>query len=670
MMWFRSFLFGLMLNCGLIGGEMQLIPWRPLLHRISSDERAVEFRFFGDFKDDYTLEVSCNDGKSVVKQPLAKEINRIVLAKDANGGIMSVSIKDTNGKVLFTENFGYSVIAAPVIDTTGHRKLNNLVTEILNVELKKDANLQEIVFYAPKDGWIFMAVKSDETKDLSIDLDDEQAVIDSKTPRGEMFRQVGAGRHALKVSGAVKGGNVIVRSVVDVFNYCPGSNSFVQENGNYDWGFQRKYGLPAINIENGGLIPDNESAKRHKTGFLWFANAGTVDLKDNNDLVERLNKNVGFIKDCYDGVTCDEQFFSQPDVIARYTAGLKAFKNPKNKLIYTWIVGKPHTPQIDHDFFATSLNVSNSRGKLIYEAYCHTQPTLEKAKKYLDDRLLDTLSKFKKYYPDVEKSSGIIFGNFNQIPILSLQHHPEVDYKYYLDMQLNYVANNPAFENIGCTGYWGSYYADRELHRWSFMLLRHYCIEGKTTMLSDEYGLSYLPGHSKNGDFEDGLNGWTAKGNVTTGSKQGFASRNQNRWGGGDNAGDTFAILSNKNGEVSSVSQKIVNLTPGKSYCLEFCAFDADDTQNDIINPRRFGIEARLSSDDVRIEYTPSWLHIDKRIQGRYEHNNGVARTNLHHIIFVPNKKEITITLDNAMSKPGENLGVNFFRVIPYLPED
>ena len=37
------------------------------------------------------------------------------------------------------------------------------------------------------------------------------------------------------------------------------------------------------------------------------------------------------------------------------------------------------------------------------------------------------------------------------------------------------------------------------------MLTRHYCVEGKKTMLSDEYGFTYDPHHIVNGDFIDGL---------------------------------------------------------------------------------------------------------------------------------------------------------------------
>ena len=56
------------------------------------------------------------------------------------------------------------------------------------------------------------------------------------------------------------------------------------------------------------------------------------------------------------------------------------------------------------------------------------------------------------------------------MPILSKAQHPEVDCKYYLDMQMNFAANDPVCRDIGLIGHWGSYYADDELHRWSFAL--------------------------------------------------------------------------------------------------------------------------------------------------------------------------------------------------------
>ena len=158
---------------------------------------------------------------------------------------------------------------------------------------------------------------------------------------------------------------------------------------------------------------------------------------------------------------------------------------------------------------------------------------------------------------------------------------------------------------------------------------------------ADKYGFSYMPNHIVNGDFRGNLDGWTAKGNVTTDSFQGFASSSQNRWGGGS-VGDTFAVLTKNDTEVSSVTQKAVNLVPGKAYCLQFATFDVDDVKAKRLNPRKFGITAHLS-EGADIQKKLSWHHVDKREKGRYAHNNGVARINLVHIVFIAKDRKSVV---------------------------
>ncbi len=647
-----------------------MIPWTPLLHAIDQDNREMTFRFFGKLNSklkDFELVLTTSDSKAVVRQPLKFNENKVVLPKDAKSGTMNVAIvQRSTGKEISSETFTFDVISIPKVDASAHRRLNNLATEVLNKPVSGD--VQNFSFSTLKNGWVFFAVKNAAPGKLQVVLDGNETIIGADTPRAEAFREIGIGEHTLAVSGA-KGGSIIARSIVDVFNYCPGVNSGVSTNPPFNWDFQMKYGMPAITTQNGGSIPEDKREWLHKHGYKWLANLGSTNLKDEHDLTERLEKCAGMNQDFYDGVTCDEQFFGQPIMLQLYTAGLKAFSNPQNKLIYTWIVGKPGTQLIDHDFMATSINASKSRGKLIYEAYCRTKPTQKEAQEFLDTYVTETIKRFKLFYPNAEKSTGIIFGDFNQVPILSLSHHPEVDYKYYLDMQLNLVANNPNFKEIGCTGYWGSYYADHELHRWAYMLLRHYCVEGNTTMLSDKYGFSYMPNHVVNGDFRGNLNGWTAKGNVTTDSFAGFASSSQNRWGGNNGVGDTFAVLTKNDAEVSSVTQNAVNLVPGKAYCLQFATFDVDDVKAKRLKPRKFGITAHLSK-GADIQDKLSWHFVDMREKGRYAHNNGVARINLVHIVFIAKADTVTITLDNAAALKGEKLGINYLSLNPFLMEE
>ena len=90
-------------------------------------------------------------------------------------------------------------------------------------------------------------------------------------------------------------------------------------------------------------------------------------------------------------------------------------------------------------------------------------------------------------------------------------------------------------------------YADEEMYRWSHALLRHYVVEGQKEMLSKKYGFSYVPGHIENNDFADGLKGWTVneaeKGSVGTAYNKELNHRNQNRWGGAGDIGNTFCTL-------------------------------------------------------------------------------------------------------------------------------
>ncbi|MCQ2397251.1 MAG: hypothetical protein MJ106_06105 [Lentisphaeria bacterium] len=660
-------------NLATIYNSTKLVPWSPRFHQIDEKNPVVTFKLFGALKQAFRgkeIVLSASDTDAATVQPLESEMNTIALPAGARSGKLTAVIRDKkSGETIFKQDYPFSVVAIPKVEAGVQKRLNNFATEVLNASITATADAQEFHFSTLRPGWVFIAAQNAAAENLKIVLDDTLTVIDNATPRLENFRELPPGVHTLTVTGAENGGNILVNTVIETLNYCPGSDSMVPENPPYDWNFQMKYGMPAITTQNGGSIPEDKLEWFKAQGYHWLANQMSTELVNNADMTNRLNNSSGMNEARYDGVTCDEQFFSQPAILSYYTEGLKAYENPYNHVIYSWIVGKPKTPGIDDDFIATTVNSCGGRGKLSFEIYCPTMPTEEKAVTYFNNRAKDTVSLLKKKYPDIMQSMGIVLGNFNQIPILSLQHHPEVDYKYYLDLQMNILANDPEFKDLALTGYWGSYYADHELHRWSYMLLRHYCIEGNTAMLSDKYGFKYLPGHIVNGDFVGSFNGWTTKGNVSLDKFDDFASTSQNRWGGNNGVGDTFAVLSKKGDEISSVTQVAKNLIPGRTYLLEFCTFDVDDVKSKTVNGHDFGIRASLDS-NAEINKGLSWHHIDTRTNGRYAHNNGVARPNLHHIVFTAKAPEVEITLSNTQAKAGENLGINFFRVIPYLLEE
>ena len=382
--------------------------------------------------------------------------------------------------------------------------------------------------------------------------------------------------------------------------------------------------------------------------------------------MEVLNGAKGLYAPQYCGVTCDEQFFGQHDALLRFIAGLRQYNFPEGRDLYSWFVGKPTAAGLDNDVISACVNVTRGRGKILSELYSPTMPDEASARKHMENFIIDTVRMYKKHFPHIEEHLGVILGNFNQVPLISVIHHPEVDYKYFLDMQLNLIANHPELKNIACTGYWGSYYGDHELHRWSMLLLRHYCIEGRRDMLSEQYGYSYIPNHLQNGDFRGSLDGWKAVGNVSTTATQGFSTASEARWSCLDGTGDTYAVLTKKADETTTLTQVIKGLVPGKAYCLQFAVFDTAALGVTPVKSRPLGIEATIDGVTIRPDLT--WHYVNNRRDGS-KPQASFAPINLHHIVFIANASKATLTLSNAKALTGEALGVNMISLNPFLLE-
>ena len=647
----------------------RLVPTpEPLLSKIPADDRSVKFLFFGklDMPDsDYEVVLAADGADAPVRRPLAREGMRMPLPSGATNGVLTVGLAEkATGKIVIEGRHLFRVV--PVVRRTSpaRRRCNNLSTEVLAAPLRPGV-ANSLSFVLSRDGWAFVAVKARPCAGFSAGIDG-MTVIDVDTPRLETFRLLKAGEHVLDVAG-VDGGTVVVREIAEILNYCPGVNSHVRENPPYDWSFNERYVLPAVTTQLGGKVPGEHVEEFRRRGYRWFGNLGLKGgAKD--VMIGKLDSCNGMTNVWMDGVACDEQNYADVTALDDYAQGLRAYDVERRPVrpVYTWAYGKPEPPAVAADFLSACINVSGGTGKLLREHYCSTKETEDEARRELQRYVADVFSSYRRACPAAMPSIGLVFGNFNQVPILSKAHHPEVDYKYYLDMQMNFAANDPVCRDIGLVGYWGSYYADEELHRWSFALARHYVVEGNTNMLSEAYGFRYRPDHVLNGDFRGTLEPWAAKGQVRTDSHPSFASRSQNRWGGSANVGDTFAVLVREDGEASTLSQMAKGLVPGRMYCLQFATFDVKDVKANRVAPRRFAMSATLS-EGAEIDKALSWVHVDRRNKGRYAMNNGVARINLHHVVFTAKAPEVLLTLDNAAAAAGEELGINYVSVNPYF---
>ena len=657
---------------GLIAAP-RLVPLLPLLNRIPRTNPEIAFKFYGQLPEKQeayegfvTLggnpvppqTISLADGKLLVK-----------LAGLSCGDYLLKAVvrHRTTQKSVVDVAYPISIIEVPVCDRSRIKQLNNLVAEVLNERVNDTPSPQSLTFVNPRDGWIFVSLVADKpAPKLAVKIDDRDTVITATTDRLEAFRQLSMGSHRITVSGNTTSAQLVVRSIPEIFDYPPCQNSAVKENGSYDWDFMKRHILPAVTTLNGGSLPGDALTEAKARGLKWLANFNVAPVDDPENVRTRMEKHAGLTQPQYDGFTCDELFFGRP-TIDNFTKALWTVRNPKDRLIYTWIVGKPSIPALHTDFMSAALNVSRGRGRLLFEAYCHPQADEKAAAAYLDDMLGETMRRFNATFPGAAAGTGVIFGNFNQIPIISLESDPAVDFKYFLDMQVNMVANSPDFASLATTGYWGTYYGDEEMARWSFLLMRHYAVEGRKDLLSARYGFKYNPGLLANPDFADGLNGWAATpaaaGSIGTETIAGYAKNSQGRWHG--KGGDTVCMLTRQAGLPNRISQTARGLTVGKVYCLQFVTADRKDIAEKKFNPRRYGIGAELKGAEIVTD--KSFVHIDRRHSGRYAQNDNVAKINLNRIIFRAKSPTQVITFSDTDAKPGEKLIINFVQLKPYL---
>ena len=652
----------------------RLIPLSPLLNRIPLAKPELTFKLYGSLPgkpEDYECLVTVGGNRmppQTVTPVAGKVIVRLAGLVCGDYTLEAVLRHRETRATLLNVAYPVSVVARPEIDRNAVKPLNNLVSELLCQPLGLSREPQTFSFVTPRDGWVFVALTATSpAPDLKVTLDGRDNVITAATDRLEAFRELALGEHRVTVSGVTADARLLVRAIPEIFNYPPCANSQVKENGPYDWAFMKRHILCAVTTLNGGALPGDALPEAKALGLKWLANFNVAPVDNPANVQARMERHAGMTQPQYDGFTSDELFFGRA-TIDIYTKALWALKNPKNRLVYTWIVGKPGISSLHTDFMSACLNASKGRGRLLFEAYCHPQKDEKAAAAYLDDMIGETMRRFNAFYPGAATGTGIIFGNFNQIPIISLEHDPAVDFKYFLDMQVNLIANSPAFKDLATTGYWGTYYGDEELARWSFKLMRHYAVEGNREMLSPRYGFTYNPGLLTNGDFADGLKGWTlspaAEGSLRAETLAGYGKNSQGRWGGGS-AGDTFCVMTRSPAATNRISQTAHGLKVGQAYCLQFVTADRKDLIGKKNNPRRYGIDVELEG--VERIADKSFVHIDRRKGGRYEHNDNVAKINLNRIVFRAASSEQAFAFTDAAAKPGEELLLNFVQLKRYL---
>ena len=144
---------------------------------------------------------------------------------------------------------------------------------------------------------------------------------------------------------------------------------------------------------------------------------------------------------------------------------------------------------------------------------------------------------------------------------------------------------------------------------------------------------------------------------------KGLAENVERRWGG-TSSGDAFAVLEKAGDRTSRIGQTLKGLVPGKKYSLDVVCFDAKDAKAKKHRPARHPVTVTLGDGALKDDAL-SWVFVDRR-PVKDTIGWGV-RCNRHHTVFTAKSEEVTLAIDNAAASDGDETGVNWIGVWPYV---
>ena len=542
---------------------------------------------------------------------------------------------------------------------SGARKLNNLVTELLNVPGPERTG-KEYTFVNPKRGWIYISNRGADNVQLSFEGRANAGTVQLAEKHGgahETMRFLAPGKYTISTTPAE---SLIVRAVPELVFARYNLDPHVREFGPYHGEFQEKYVFRNVNTFVGG----NEECKKRGRRCLAHCQAPHVTV---DDAYKYVVENRAFNLPHIDGLIADEFGHVGPYCATWAKAINMVFSRPeyKHKTYYAYAMdlweGK------DGRELAASLVKHDCA--IAWERYLHTQRTEMDAIRFMQHRLVAGARNYREKCPGSIPHLIVNFGYVCGSPPEQLDTFPHVNSMTHWEMQFNIVANDPAFEGVGGIMTYLSCYADEEAVRWGARLFRHYGIEGNTEMLSKD---PYILSHLENPDFERKGDGWTLrpaqKDSIRFDISPGFSTL-QGRYPE-VTEGNAILITKRSANKPNIFSQEIKNLEPERLYTFRMYSGDF----NDLSRKHKHAVAAKL--ENVTMIPEKSFTHV---FPSCYSHSYGAynvenrAWMNFHWYLFRAKGRTARLAISDWASDKqpggptGQELMYNFVQVQPYF---
>ena len=572
--------------------------------------------------------------------------------------------------------------------------LNNLVAELLTVNRRAQKADGLYTFKNPRDGWVFISstasAQGEDTVSLLVDGESVVEHISGKGNTLEAMRRLPAGEHTLRVqsAGEARVTELVVLAIPEIHIAELGATPWMPPLAKCSWSFLERSGLlESANVvvelndlpENAAgmaswLASGRERYSRLSVGQLWAMKTVTPD-----QVRSLWTETRGMQRRDYHGVLLDEFSGSGVGGLGKYPAYTEAFAriagDPafKGKALYPYCIPM-HTSGPGIDMVKA---VVDGGYKWAEEKYLTEQPTEEKALEYMLRRYVRNTLRYNETIPGCARHMIMTLG-YMSAPPETLNIDPGVDFKTYMDMQMQLLANHSSLFGLYGVQWYLLRYADEEDARFSAKLYRHYCIEGRKDRMTDD---PYILPHIVNPDFDEGDAGWTLEpaepGGVTTGHAKGYGRIQTRCRGGNEEAGDNFLLTRRSAKAPNRFSQTIKSLTPGRTYSVKMFSADYNHLKSGKSEQKTHHVNVKI--DDVDMIPAKEFHYLFPSGQAGHGYPPFNTQNNLyetyHRVVFRARGQTAKLTISDWLSdtRPGGQIGRmlmhNFIEVQPYLED-
>ena len=602
--------------------------------------------------------------------------------------------------------FAWAEPAADTLAAQSNLKMrNSLVIELLHLDAVALNTRQERTFFQPYDGWVFIrsAVQA-ESGSLDVrrgTVDGDVSLVRHPADRGrsslESMRYLPKGKHTIRLvpDRQVTLESLDVLAIPELMYISYPDNPHLPESGVYDWAFLDQHVLKNLNTiiveptsENSAMVPGDFSDRYrarmrewNDQGKHWLFHGGVPGLKlnttaeiDQSEQYWRSHPGMrnplasGIIVDEFTGASNDKKFPQWAEAVDR------VYKDPvfKGKRFYAYKFGQPWVEQPESKTFFDAVVRHN--GVIVEEWY----PPSRSEENGIDADMVwyrNYVDTWQRALPGVNRHLAIALG-YMSCPVERLNVTPSVDFKVHMDMYMNAMANDPTFFGLYGLQWYKSSYAEEEYVRWGSRLFRHYAIEGKRNLLSNELGFEYHLHHIDNPDFENGTKGWI----ITSAEKDGIDTKRFNGFGylsgnyqpAGPGPGDTVLWMRRSAKQPNTASQTIRNLKPGRLYSAKMISADylnltagkSERTEPGVT----LAVNDKVQIVEDRCFCRPIHGHPERKF-GAFNGQNP-AWLHYHQVVFRAQNETAQLQICEASGSPtGRECMCNFIQVQPYYAE-